>query len=239
METLYEGAALAVIVVFLFLRNWRATLITALALPLSVIPTFFVMDLLGFSLNTVSLLGITLVTGILVDDAIVEIENIVRHIRLGQPPYEAVEEAADEIGLTVIAISSTIVAVFAPVSFMGGIAGQYFRQFGLTVAVAVLFSLLVARLITPMVSAYFIRDHGHGAGTDGWVMRHYQSVLRWTLEHRTVTLLIGLLIFAGSIYSATLLPTEFIPPPTPAAVRYRSNCRPARPSTTPAPPPAC
>ena len=158
METLYEGAALAIIVVFLFLRNWRATLITAVALPLSIIPTFFVMQVLGFSLNTVSLLGITLVTGILVDDAIVEIENIVRHINMGKPAYEATEEAASEIGLTVIAISFTIVAVFAPVSFMSGIAGQYFKQFGLTVAVAVLFSLLVARLITPMMAAYILKD---------------------------------------------------------------------------------
>ena len=213
METLYEGAALAIIVVFVFLRNWRATLITATALPLSIIPTFIVMNYLGFSLNTVSLLGITLVTGILVDDAIVEIENIVRHVHMGKPAYEASEEAASEIGLTVVAISFTIVAVFLPVSFMSGIAGQYFRQFGLTVAVAVLFSLLVARLITPMMAAYFLRD-----GTvaheerDGWLMRRYMGLLRWTLAHRTVTLLAGLGIFAGSIYSATLLPTEFIPP---------------------------
>ena len=147
MDTLYEGALLAVIVVFAFLRNWRATIITAVALPLSIIPTFFVMQYLGFSLNTISLLGITLVTGILVDDAIVEIENIVRHINMGRPAYTAAKEAASEIGLTVIAISFTIVAVFAPVSFMSGIAGQYFKQFGLTVAIAVLFSLLVARLI--------------------------------------------------------------------------------------------
>jgi multidrug efflux pump subunit AcrB len=141
-----EGALLAVIVVFLFLRDIRATLISAVALPLSIIPTFWVMDMLGFSLNLVSLLGITLVTGILVDDAIVEIENIVRHMKMGKSPYRASMEAADEIGLAVIAITLTIVAVFAPVSFMGGIAGQYFKQFGLTVAVAVLFSLLVARL---------------------------------------------------------------------------------------------
>ncbi len=212
METLYEGAALAIIVVFLFLRNWRATLITAVALPLSIIPTFFVMDLLGFSLNTVSLLGITLVTGILVDDAIVEIENIVRHIRMGRPAFEATEEAATEIGLTVIAISFTIVAVFAPVSFMAGIAGQYFRQFGLTVAVAVLFSLLAARLITPMIAAYFLKDEADTSDKpDGWLMRGYMRMLNWTLHNRGITLFLGLLIFAGSIYSATLLPTTFIP----------------------------
>ncbi len=147
MDTLYEGAALAIIVVFLFLRNWRATIITAVALPLSIIPTFMVMQYLGFSLNTVSLLGITLVTGILVDDAIVEIENIVRHIQMDKPAIEAAEEASSEIGLTVIAISFSIVAVFAPVIFMSGIAGQDFKQFGLTVAVAVLFSLLLGLAI--------------------------------------------------------------------------------------------
>ncbi len=212
MSTLYEGAALAILVVFVFLRNWRATIITATALPLSVIPTFFVMDLLGFSLNTISLLGITLVTGILVDDAIVEIENIVRHIKMGKPAYEASEEAAGEIGLTVIAISFTIVAVFAPVSFMSGIAGQYFKQFGLTVAVAVLFSLLVARLITPMMAAYFMRDElDSEPQKDGALMRVYLRILRWTLGNRTVTLLLGLGIFAVSIYSATLLPSEFVP----------------------------
>ena len=212
METLYEGAALAVIVVFLFLRNWRATLIAAVALPLSIIPTFFVMQWLGFTLNGISLLGITLVTGILVDDAIVEIENIVRHIHMGMPAYEASEEAATEIGTTVIAISFSIVAVFAPVSFMGGIAGQYFKQFGLTVAVSVLFSLLVARIITPMMAAYFMKDaRGLAEPEDGFVMNALMRVLRWTLRHRGLTLLIGAGIFAGSIYSSTLLPTEFIP----------------------------
>ncbi len=213
METIYEGAALAIIVVFLFLKNWRATIITAVALPLSIIPTFIVMNYLGFSLNTVSLLGITLVTGILVDDAIVEIENIVRHIQMGKPAYEASEEAASEIGLTVIAISFTIVAVFAPVSFMSGIAGQYFKQFGLTVAVAVLFSLLVARLITPMMAAYFLRDGIEPEDQkDGIVMRSYMRILGWTLRNRLITLTLGLFTFATSIFSATLLPTEFVPP---------------------------
>ena len=213
METLYEGAALAVIVVFLFLRNWRATLIAAVALPLSIIPTFFVIDMLGFTLNMISLLGITLVTGILVDDAIVEIENIVRHIQMGQSAYDASESAATEIGLTVIAISFSIVAVFAPVSFMGGIAGQYFKQFGLTVAISVLFSLLVARIITPMMAAYFLKSGTHlHEPEDGWLMRRLMAVLRWTLTHRTVTLIGGMGIFAASIWSATLLPTEFVPP---------------------------
>jgi multidrug efflux pump subunit AcrB len=158
LHTLVEGALLAVLVVLLFLRNWRATLIAAVALPLSAIPTFYVMELLGFSLNLVSLLAITLATGILVDDAIVEVENISRHIRMGKTPYRAAVEAADEIGLAVIATTFTIIAVFVPVSFMPGIPGQYFIQFGMTVAVAVMFSLLVARLITPMMAAYLMRD---------------------------------------------------------------------------------
>jgi len=213
MDTLYEGALLAMIVVFLFLRNWRATVVAFVALPLSAIPTFIVMDLLGFSLNTISLLGITLVVGILVDDAIVEIENIDRHIDMGRPAYEAAMEAATEIGTTVIAISLTIVAVFAPVSFMGGIAGEFFKQFGLTVAVAVLFSLAVARLITPLFAAHFMRSKPHAVEVkDGAIMRAYLAALRWTLRNRTITLLAGLVIFGLSIYSATLLPQEFVPP---------------------------
>src|SRR5208282_5087100 len=154
----------------IFLRDLRATLISAIALPLSIFPTFWAMEVLGFSLNMVSLLAITLVTGILVDDAIVEIENIVRHMRMGKSAYRAALEAADEIGLAVIAITFTIVAVFAPVSFMGGIAGQYFRQFGLTVAAAVLISLLVARLVTPVMAAHFLRPHNK-TDRDGLIMR--------------------------------------------------------------------
>jgi hydrophobe/amphiphile efflux-1 (HAE1) family protein len=225
MLTLIEGAALAVIVVFVFLRDWRATLISAVALPLSIIPTFWAMEMLGFSLNLVSLLAITLVTGILVDDAIVEIENIVRHMRMGKSPYRAAMEAADEIGLAVIAITLTIVAVFAPVSFMAGIAGQYFKQFGLTVAVAVLFSLLVARLITPMMAAYFMRPVKHREAKDGWLMRAYAGFLRATVRtshprllgwripvpHAYFTLMAGVALFAVSLWSTTLLPTGFIP----------------------------
>jgi Cation/multidrug efflux pump len=162
-------------------------------LPLSAIPTFWAMSALGFSLNLVTLLAITLVTGILVDDAIVEVENIVRHMRMGKSAYRASLEAADEIGLAVIAISMTIVAVFAPVSFMGGIAGQYFRQFGLTVSVAVLFSLLVARLITPVVAAYFMRSHETPseatarccAPTPGWWAGRYATAgSRWSPASR-------------------------------------------------------
>jgi hydrophobe/amphiphile efflux-1 (HAE1) family protein len=211
METLIEGAVLAVVVVFVFLRDFRATLVTALALPLSVIPTFWAMSALGFSLNLVSLLAITLVTGILVDDAIVEIENIVRHMRMGKSPYQAALEAADEIGLAVIAISLSIAAIFAPVSFMGGIAGQYFRQFGLTVAIAVMISLLVARLITPLVAAYFMTPPRHEEQRDGWIMRAYTALVRGSVRWRWITLFCGALIFAGSIWSTRLLPSGFIP----------------------------
>ncbi|CEJ10673.1 efflux RND transporter permease subunit [Phreatobacter sp. AB_2022a] len=213
MEMLAEGALLTVIVVFLFLRDFRATLISAIALPLSIIPTFWAMELMGFSLNLVSLLAIILVTGILVDDAIVEIENIVRHMKMGKSPYRAAMEAADEIGLAVIAISLTIVAVFAPVSFMGGIAGQYFKQFGLVVAIAVLFSLLVARLITPMLAAYFLRSHSHREPKDGALMRGYLRFLSGTMRWRYVTLIAGLVVFAVSIYAIRFLPTGFVPFP--------------------------
>ena len=211
MHGLLEGAGLAVLVVFLFLRDWRATLIAAIALPLSVLPTFWAMNLLGFSLNIVSLLSITLVTGILVDDAIVEIENIARHIRMGKAPYDAALEAADEIGLAVIAITATIIAIFAPVSFMGGIAGQYFKQFGLTIAVAVGFSLLVARLLTPMLAAYFLRPHAASQEREGPVMRAYLRVVRASVRHKFVTLLLGLTLFAASIASTRLLPAGFLP----------------------------
>jgi len=183
LHTLIEGSLLAILVVLAFLRNWRATVIAAVALPLSAIPTFWVMDMIGFSLNLVSFLALTLATGILVDDAIVEIENIARHIKMGKTPYRAAIEAADEIGLAVIATTSTIIAVFVPVSFMPGIPGQYFRQFGLTVAVAVFFSLLVARLLTPMMAAYFMRekDAHDESHRDGPFMRGYL----WLVRHTT------------------------------------------------------
>ncbi|WP_395827839.1 efflux RND transporter permease subunit [Elstera sp.] len=211
MDTLIEGAVLAVLVVLIFLKDLRATLITCVALPLSILPTFWVMDSLGFSLNLVSLLAITLVTGILVDDAIVEIENIVRHRHMGKSPYRAAMEAADEIGLAVVAITMTIVAVFAPVSFMGGIAGQYFKQFGITVAVAVLFSLLVARLITPMMAAYLMRGTPHLDKPEGWLMRRYTRLVDWSVRWRGVTVVVGLGIFGLSIWSSTLLPSGLMP----------------------------
>ncbi|HYD15504.1 MAG TPA: efflux RND transporter permease subunit [Hyphomicrobium sp.] len=210
MKTLLEGALLAIIVVFIFLRDWRATVIAAIALPLSIIPAFWAMSAMGFSLNLVSLLAITIVTGILVDDAIVEIENIVRHIQMGKSPYRASLEAADEIGLAVIAITMTIIAVFTPVSFMGGIAGQYFKQFGLVVAAAVFFSLLVARLITPLLAAYFMRTHDH-TPEEGRLMRAYTRIVGWSVRHHIATVGLGLLIFMGSIGSFYLLPNGFLP----------------------------
>jgi hydrophobe/amphiphile efflux-1 (HAE1) family protein len=218
LHTLLEGALLAVAVVLLFLRNWRATLISAVALPLSVIPTFFVMDMLGFSLNLVSFLALTLATGILVDDAIVEIENIARHIRMGKSPYKAAIEAADEIGLAVIATTFTIIAVFVPVSFMPGIPGQYFIQFGLTVAVSVFFSLAVARLITPVMAAYLMRSgdgDGHGEEKEGAFMRFYTWLVSTTTSTwyaRYATLIAAFAFLAGSIMLLATVPGSFLPP---------------------------
>ena len=182
MLAMIEGAVLAVVVVFLFLRDWRATLISALAIPLSAIPTFWFMDMMGFSLNSLSLLALSLVAGVLVDDAIVEIENIVRHMRMGKTAYQASIDAADEIGLAVVATTMSIVAVFLPVALMPGISGQFFIQFGMTVVFAVLVSLAVARMITPMIAAYFLSAQGeqeHAAGP--WVDR-YERLLAWTLD---------------------------------------------------------
>jgi hydrophobe/amphiphile efflux-1 (HAE1) family protein len=210
MKTLIEGAILAILVVFVFLRDLRATVIAAIALPLSVIPAFWALDAAGFSLNLVSLLAITIVTGILVDDAIVEIENIVRHMHMGKSAYRAALEAADEIGLAVIAITLTIIAVFVPVSFMGGIAGQYFKQFGLVVAFAVFFSLLVARLITPLLAAYFLRGKPH-SDKEGWVLKAYTWLVRWSVAHKFKAVGLGLAIFAASVGSFYLLPSGFLP----------------------------
>lgn len=182
MAALIEGALLAVVVVFLFLRDWRATFISSVAIPLSAIPTFFFMDLMGFNLNFLSLLALALVAGVLVDDAIVEIENIVRHMRMGKTAYQASIDAADEIGLPVVATSFCIVAVFLPVGLMPGISGQFFQNFGLTVVVAVLMSLAVARMITPLMAAYFLSAKGHAKHGEGVWMDRYMRVLKWTLD---------------------------------------------------------
>ena len=186
MQALIEGAVLAVIVVFFFLRDWRATFISAVAIPLSAIPTFFFMDLLGFNLNFLSLLALGLVAGVLVDDAIVEIENIVRHMRMGKSAYIASIDAADEIGLPVVATSFCIVAVFLPVGLMPGISGQFFQNFAITVVIAVLMSLAVARMITPLMAAYFLSAKGHADHGEGKWMERYLRVLRWTLDTDTM-----------------------------------------------------
>jgi len=213
MSALIEGSILAVLMVWLFLRDVRATLISALAIPLAAIPTFLFMQWIGFSLNQVSLLAVSLVSGVLVDDAIVEIENIVRHMRMGKSAFQAAIDAADQIGLAVIATSATIIAVFMPVSFMGGIIGQYFRQFGLTVAAAVFFSLLVARLLTPVIAAYALKSNGGRAerSDDGPIMSGYLRVLRWCVRHRWKTIICGTLFFAVSIGGLMLMPKSFIP----------------------------
>lgn len=182
MSAMIEGAILAVVVVFFFLRDWRATVISAIAIPLSAIPTFWFMDLLGFNLNQLSLLALGLVAGVLVDDAIVEIENIVRHMRMGKSAYQASIDAADEIGLPVVATSFCIVAVFLPVGLMPGISGQFFKNFGITVVIAVLMSLAVARMITPMLAAYFLKSHGEAAHGEGPMMDRYMGILRWSLD---------------------------------------------------------
>jgi hydrophobe/amphiphile efflux-1 (HAE1) family protein len=212
LEALIEGSVLAVAVVWLFLRNWRATLISALAIPLSAIPTFAFMQWMGFTLNEITLLSLSLVAGVLVDDAIVEIENIVRHMRMGKSGFRAAMEAADEIGLAVVATSFTIIAVFLPVSFMGGISGQYFKQFGLTVAAAVFISLLVARMITPVLAAYALNRDAIPHRDDGPIMSTYVRALKWCVANRWKTIGFGTLFFALSLGGGMLLPKAFVPP---------------------------
>jgi len=212
MLLLLEGAALAVLVVFLFLRDWRATLVAATALPLSIIPAFAVMHyMFGFTLNVVTLLSMSLVVGILVDDAIVEIENIMRHLRMGKTPFQAAMEAADEIGLAVIATTFTLIAVFLPTAFMAGVPGKFFVQFGWTAAIAVFFSLVVARVLTPMMAAYLLRLPKKEHRDPKW-MGPYLVWAGWCLKHRILTLLATAVFFVGSFMLVPLLPTGFIPP---------------------------
>ncbi|MBK7472385.1 MAG: efflux RND transporter permease subunit [Betaproteobacteria bacterium] len=212
MELLYEGALLAVLVVWWFLRDWRATLVAATALPLSVIPAFLGLSYFGYTLNTVTLLSLALVVGVLVDDAIVEIENISRHLRMGKTPLQAATEAADEIGMAVIATTFALVAVFLPTAFMGGIAGLFFKQFGWTAVLAILTSLVVARLLTPMMAAYLLKPTKKREQEDGWIMRRYMAAMRWCLTHRHLTAIASVILFAGSIALVPLLPTAFVPP---------------------------
>ncbi len=211
LHLLYEGAILAVLVVWLFLRDLRATFVSAVALPLSVIPAFIGMAYLGFSINVVTLLALSLVIGILVDDAIVEVENIVRHLRMGKTPYQAAMEAADEIGLAVIATTFTLIAVFLPTAFMSGIPGKFFKQFGWTASLAVFASLVVARVLTPMMAAYLLKPIVTAAREPRWLTR-YMVWVAWCMKHRVITMLMATLFFIGSIMLVPLLPQGFIPP---------------------------
>jgi multidrug efflux pump subunit AcrB len=211
MAAMIEGALLAIVVVFLFLRDWRATIISAIAIPLSAIPTFWFLDLLGFTLNTMSLLALGLVAGVLVDDAIVEIENIVRHMRMGKSAYQASIDAADEIGLAVVATTFSIVAVFLPVGLMPGVAGQFFKNFGLTVVASVLMSLAVARMITPMLAAYFLKSTGMAEHAEASWIDRYMKILRWSLGHRRWMMGIGAAALGLTVAFLIFLPKQFFP----------------------------
>ncbi len=211
LQLLYEGAILAVLVVWLFLRDIRATVVSAVALPLSVIPAFIGMAYLGFSVNVVTLLALSLVVGILVDDAIVEVENIVRHLRMGKSPYRAAMEATEEIGLAVVATTFTLIAVFLPTAFMSGIPGKFFKQFGWTAALAVFASLVVARVLTPMMSAYMLKAMPPQTHEPKWLTQ-YMVWVTWCMRNRFKTMLMATLFFVGSIMLVPLLPQGFIPP---------------------------
>ena len=211
MRILYEGAFITILVVWCFLRKWRATLISAAALPLSLLPAFLIMSLAGFSLNVISLLALSLVVGILVDDAIVEVENIIRHARMGKAPYEAALEAANEIGLAVIATSLTLVAVFLPTAFMGGMFGIVFRQFGITASAAVTVSLLVARMLTPMMAANWMKPLQYEKKKDGPLMRVYMVVARKCLNHRKLTLSLVCAVIGLSLLLTAFLGAVFMP----------------------------
>ena len=218
VESLILGCILAIVVVGLFLRNWRTTLITATALPLSIIPTFLVLQALGYTLNSMSLLALTLAVGNLVDDAIVEIENAERHIQMGKTPFQASLDSTAEVGLAVVTTTATIVAVFLPVAFMGGIPGQFFKPFGVTVAVSTMFSTVVARLVTPMMSAYLLKPKVEG-GVDNTVIAAdglrvprlllpYHKLLNSALNHRLLTIVLAFVFFIGSLSLAQFIPTS-------------------------------
>ena len=232
MTLLYEGAMLAVLVVWLFLRDFRATVVSAVALPLSAIPAFIGMHYMGFTINVVTLLALSLVVGILVDDAIVEVENIVRHMRMGKSPYQAAMEAADEIGMAVIATTFALIAVFLPTAFMSGIPGKFFKQFGWTAALAVFASLIVARALTPMMAAYIMRPVVTAKEQPAWARSNrllgaiwrwmtnqdepgwlniYRGWAAWCIRHRWFTMVGAGLFFVGSIMLIPLLPQGFIP----------------------------
>ncbi|MEL7492396.1 MAG: efflux RND transporter permease subunit [Cyanobacteria bacterium J06554_11] len=217
IDALILGCILAVVVVGIFLRNWRTTLITATALPLSIIPTFLVLQALDYTLNSMSLLALTLAVGNLVDDAIVEIENTERHIQMGKSPFQAALDSTAEVGLAVVTTTATIVAVFIPVAFMGGVPGQFFKPFGVTVAVATMFSTLVARLVSPMMAAYLLKpakpqsDENVVQAVDGLRFSRrllpYHQLLNTALSHRLITVVLALLFFIGSVNLSKYIPT--------------------------------
>ena len=232
-RTLIEGALLTVLIVFLFLNSWRSTVITGLTLPISIIGTFLFMYAFGFTINMVTLMALSLCVGLLIDDAIVVRENIVRHVQMGKAPYAAAMEGTQEIGLAVLATTFSIVAVFLPIGFMGGIIGKFFHEFGVTIVAAVLISMFVSFTLDPMLSSIWhdpeIEHHGKPLDRNslydktigrvtGWFARAtealahaYQDILRWSLGHKAVTLLIAAGIFALSIFMIPLLGTEFVP----------------------------
>jgi hydrophobe/amphiphile efflux-1 (HAE1) family protein len=212
MQMLLEGALLAIVVVWLFLRDMRATFVSAIALPLSVLPTFWALNYVaGYSLNIMTMLALSLVVGILVDDAIVEVENIVRHLRMGKSPLKAAADAVTEIGLAVIATSMTLCAVFVPVAFMPGIPGKFFKHFAFTATVAVLCSLIVARLLTPMMAAHLMKPHG-AEEREGRFKRRYLEAVQWCLAHRKLVLTGATLFFVGSLGLVPFMSTGLAPP---------------------------
>ncbi len=232
-QTLFEGALLTVLIVFLFLNSWRSTVITGLTLPIALIGTFFFMNLLGFTVNMITMMALSLCVGLLIDDAIVVRENIVRHVQMGKNSFDASMDGTREIGLAVFATTLSIVAVFLPIGFMGGIIGKFFHEFGLTIVAAVLISMFVSFTLDPMLSSIWhdpsIEAHGKhhkpvtlydktigrvtglfDRGTDALV-DIYQNILRWALAHKISTVAIALGIFVGSIFMVPLLGTEFVP----------------------------
>ncbi len=232
-RTLIEGALLTVLIVFLFLNSWRSTVITGLTLPIAIIGTFLFMNMFGFTINMITLMALSLCVGLLIDDAIVVRENIVRHVQMGKTPFQASLDGTQEIGLAVLATTLSIVAVFMPIGFMGGIIGKFFHEFGLTIVAAVLISMFVSFTLDPMLSSIWhdpsIDTHGREGRPKGWydktigrvtgafdtathkLIDAYQSILRWALRHRLVTVALALAIFAGSIALVPLLGTEFVP----------------------------
>jgi hydrophobic/amphiphilic exporter-1 (mainly G- bacteria), HAE1 family len=231
-RTLIEGAALTVLIVFLFLNSWRSTVITGLALPIALIGTFLFMNLFGFTINMVTLMALSLCVGLLIDDAIVVRENIVRHAQMGKTPFQSALDGTQEIGLAVLATTFSIVAVFLPIGFMGGIIGKFFHEFGVTIVAAVLISMFVSFTLDPMLSSVWHDPQidAHGMKTNpgfydrtigrvtGWFDRStdslaeaYQGILRWSLGHKLTTLFLAIAVFATSVFMVRLLGTEFVP----------------------------